>query len=132
MLKLSFSINNIQNPFQRHYPRGQIVFSFEQNLIEDTDEIKKKVFCENHQNDPKSMSQYESNCIVLWSKFARKIGKCNADWKKIIILRTVWVKLCCLWFSFLNAFEIENSMSLWWNFLKTLYGQYGSNHISYA
>ena len=73
MLKLSFSINNIQNPFQRHYPRGQIVFSFEQNLIEDTDEIKKKVFCENHQNNLKSMSQYESNCIVLWSKLLERL-----------------------------------------------------------
>ena len=53
MLKLSSSINNIQNPFQRHYPRGQTILSFEQNLIEDTDqtEIKKKVFHENHQNN---------------------------------------------------------------------------------
>ena len=45
MLKLSFSIKNIQNPLERHYYRGQTVLSFEQNLIEaDTDEIKKKVF----------------------------------------------------------------------------------------
>ena len=44
MLKLSFNIKNIQNPLQRHYCRGQTVLSFEQNLIEDTDEIKKKVF----------------------------------------------------------------------------------------
>ena len=44
MLKLSFSINNIQNPLQRHYRRGQTVPSFEQNVLEDTDEIKKKVF----------------------------------------------------------------------------------------
>ena len=53
MLKLSSSINNIQNPFQRHYPRGQTILSFEQNLIEDTDqtELKKKVFHENHQNN---------------------------------------------------------------------------------
>ena len=49
MLKLSFSIKNIQNPLQRHYCRGQTVLSFEQNLIEDTDETIKKVR-ENHQN----------------------------------------------------------------------------------
>ena len=48
---------------------------------------------------------------------------------KKIILRTIWFKLCCLQFNFLNAFEIENSMSLWWNFIKILYGQYGSNRI---
>ena len=47
----------------------------------------------------------------------------------IIILMTIWVKFCHLWFSFLNAFEIENSMSLWWNIIKTLCGKYGSNHI---
>ena len=44
MLKLSFSIKNIQNPFQRHYCRGQTILSFEQNLIQDTDEIRKKLF----------------------------------------------------------------------------------------
>ena len=44
MLKLSFNIKNIQNPRQRHYCRGQNVLSFEQNLIEYTSEIKKKVF----------------------------------------------------------------------------------------
>ena len=44
MLKLSFSINNIQNPLQRYYRRGQAVLLFEQNVLEDTDEIKKKVF----------------------------------------------------------------------------------------
>ena len=43
MLKLSFNIKNIQNPIQRHYYGGQTVLSFEQNLIEDTDEIKEKV-----------------------------------------------------------------------------------------
>ena len=39
ILKLSFNINNIQNPFQIHYHRDQIALSFEQNLIEHTDEI---------------------------------------------------------------------------------------------
>ena len=73
--------------------------------------------------------QYGSNCIVLWSKFVGNIGKCNADRKTTIILRAIWVKFCCLWFSFWNAFETEDSMSLWWNVMKTLCGQYGSNHI---
>ena len=49
--------------------------------------------------------------------------------KTIIILRTIWFKVCCLQFNFLHAFEIENSMSLWWNVIKTLCGQYGSNSI---
>ena len=44
MLKLSSSINNIPSPLERHYCRGQTILSFEQNLIEGTDEIKKKVF----------------------------------------------------------------------------------------
>ena len=44
MLKLTFNIKNTQNPLQRHYYRGQTVSYFEQNLTEDTDEIKKKVF----------------------------------------------------------------------------------------
>ena len=44
MLKLSFNIKNIQNHLQRHYCRGETTLPFEQNLIEDTDEIKKKVF----------------------------------------------------------------------------------------
>ena len=44
MLKLSFNIKNIQDPLQRHYCRCQTILSFEQNLIEDTDQIKKKVF----------------------------------------------------------------------------------------
>ena len=51
MLTLSFSTNNIQNPLQRHYRRGQTILPFEQNLIEDTHEIKAKVFRENHQNN---------------------------------------------------------------------------------
>ena len=60
MLNFSFNINNIQNPLQRHYRRDQTILSFEQNLIEDTDEIK--VFRENTQNNCKR--QYESDCIV--------------------------------------------------------------------
>ena len=28
-----------------------------------------------------------------------------------------------------NEFDIENSMSLWWNFIKIVYGKYGSNSI---
>ena len=71
-----------------------------------------------------------SNRIALWSKFVGNIGKCNADQKTIIILRTIWVQFCYLQFSSLNAFEIENSMSLWWNVIKTLCGQYGSNLIA--
>ena len=43
MLKLSFNIKNIQIRLERHYCRGQTVLSFEQNLIEDTDEIIKEV-----------------------------------------------------------------------------------------
>ena len=38
MLKLSF------NPLQRYYCRGKTVLQFQQNLVEDTDEIKKEVF----------------------------------------------------------------------------------------
>ena len=41
-VKIKFQYQNIQNPFQRHYCRGQTVLLFEQNLIEDTDEIKRK------------------------------------------------------------------------------------------
>ena len=53
MLNLSFNTNNIQNPLQRRYYRDQTTLSFAQNLIEDTDEIKKKDFSENHQNNCK-------------------------------------------------------------------------------
>ena len=126
MSKLSFNIKNIQNPLLRHYCRGQTVFSFEQDLIEDTDETKQEVRV-NHQNNCKR--RYGSNCIVLWSKFIGSIEKCNADRKTTIILRTIWAKFCYLTFIFLNAFEIENSMSLWLNIIKTLCGQYESNHI---
>ena len=48
MLKISFSINNIQNTLQGHYRKGQIVLSLEQNVLEDRDEMKKKVFRESH------------------------------------------------------------------------------------
>ena len=48
---------------------------------------------------------------------------------RILKIRITWVRLCCFWFSLLNALEIENSMSLWLNFVKTLYGGCGSNRI---
>ena len=51
MLNLSFNINNIQNPLQRHYRRDQTILSFEEILIEDTDKGKKIFFRENHQNN---------------------------------------------------------------------------------
>ena len=60
MLKVSFSINNIQNTPQRDYRRGQSVLPLEQNVLVDRDEIKKK---ENYQNYYKR--QYGSNCIFL-------------------------------------------------------------------
>ena len=63
MFKISFSINNIQNTLRRHYRRGQTVLSLEQNVLEDRDEIKKKVFRENHQNNYNSLTR-----ILLWSK----------------------------------------------------------------
>ena len=53
MLKVSFNINNIQNTMQRHCRRVQTVLRLEQNVLEDRDEIKKKVFRENHQNNYK-------------------------------------------------------------------------------
>ena len=62
MLKVSFSINNNQSTLQRHYHRGQTVLSSEQNVLEDRDEIKIKVFWEIHQN--KYKRQYGSNGIV--------------------------------------------------------------------
>ena len=68
----------------------------------------------------------------LLVKFATKIGKCKANWqKKKIISETIWVRLRCLWFNFLNVFEIENSMSVWWDFMKILNRQYGSNLIAH-
>ena len=36
-------IINIQNPYKKQYPRGPTILSFDQNLREDTDEIKKKI-----------------------------------------------------------------------------------------
>ena len=53
----------------------------------------------------------------------------NTTQMKKITLRTIYIKMCCLLLNFLNALEIENSMSLWWNLIKILYGQYGSNHV---
>ena len=35
MLKVSFSINKIQNTLQRQYHRGQTVLPLKQNLLED-------------------------------------------------------------------------------------------------
>ena len=43
MLKLSFNIKKNRNPLQKHYCRGQTILSFEENLIKNTDELKKKV-----------------------------------------------------------------------------------------
>ena len=63
MLKVSFSINNIQSTLQRDYRRAQTILPLEQNVSVDSDEIKKKVFRENQQNNYKR--QYGSNCIVL-------------------------------------------------------------------
>ena len=74
-------------------------------------------------------TQHRSNRIVLWSKFVRNIRKCNRDQWTTIILRTIRVKFCYPQLSFLNVFETENSMSLWWNVIKTLCEQYGSNHL---
>ena len=66
MLKVSFSINNIQNTLQRDYHRGQTILPLEKNVLVERDEIKKKVFYENHQSNYKR--QYRSNCIVFSSK----------------------------------------------------------------
>ena len=68
MQLLSFNINNIQNPLQRYYRRGQTVLPFEQNLLE-TDEIKKK------KKEKKMIKtflkgQYSSNCIVPNPRFS--------------------------------------------------------------
>ena len=40
MLKVSFSINNIQNTLQRQYRRGQTILSLEQNVLEGRGEIR--------------------------------------------------------------------------------------------
>ena len=78
------------------------------------------------------IGQLGLNHIFFWSNLLKKIGKCKANWqKKKIISKTIWVKLYCLWFNFLNVFEIENSMSVWWDFMKILNGQYGSNLIAH-
>ena len=78
-------------------------------------------------NKQKNIFWKNPYCVLI--KICRKIGKCNTDGKTTIISRAIWVKFCYLQFSFLNAFKIENSMSLWWNIIKTLSGQYGSNCI---
>ena len=59
MLKVSFSINNIQSTLQRDYRRAQTILPLEQNVSVDSDEV----FRENQQNNYKR--QYGSNCIVL-------------------------------------------------------------------
>ena len=63
MLKVIFSISNIQNTLQRQYHKGQTVLSSEQHVLEERYEIEKKVFRENHQNNYKR--QYMSYCIVV-------------------------------------------------------------------
>ena len=65
MLKVSFSIKNIQNTLQRHYRRGQTVLPLEKNVFEDRDEIKNKVLQENHQNNYKIQYGSIQYCIVL-------------------------------------------------------------------
>ena len=117
MLKLSFTIKNIQNPLQRHYCRGQTVLSFEQNLIEDRWN-QKESFRENNQNNCKR--QYRSNCIVFWSK--------DLLWSK--------EKIVTLFFSSNSSkrekgWIISNQISTFVRkMIKTfLKEQYGSNHI---
>ena len=65
MLKVSFSIKNIQNTLQRHYRRGQTVLPLEKNVLEDRGEIKNKVLQENHQNNYKIQYGFIQYCIVL-------------------------------------------------------------------
>ena len=62
LLKLNFDIKNIQNPLQRHYCRGQTILSFEQNLVEYTDESFVKTI--------KTVVKYNmgQTVIVVWSK----------------------------------------------------------------
>ena len=62
LLKLNFDIKNIQNPLQRHYCRGQTILSFEQNLVEYTDESFVKTI--------KTVVKYKmgQTVIVVWSK----------------------------------------------------------------
>ena len=41
-VKFKFQYKQYSNPLQRHYLRDQTILSFEQNLIEDTGEMKRK------------------------------------------------------------------------------------------
>ena len=69
MLKVSFNINNIQNTMQRHYRRVQTVLRLEQNVLEDRDEIKKKVFRENHQNNYKRQYGFFLYQIIQFTSY---------------------------------------------------------------
>ena len=69
MLKVSFNINNIQNTLQRHYRRVQTVLRLEQNVLEDRDEIKKKVFRENHQNNYKRQYGFFLYQIIQFTSY---------------------------------------------------------------
>ena len=69
MLKVSFNINNIQNAMQRHYRRVQTVLHLEQNVLEDRDEIKKKVFRENHQNNYKRQYGFFLYQIIQFTSY---------------------------------------------------------------
>ena len=69
MLKVSFNINNIQNAMQRHYRRVQTVLRLEQNVLEDRDEIKKKVFRENHQNNYKRQYGFFLYQIIQFTSY---------------------------------------------------------------
>ena len=78
------------------------------------------------------IGQLGLNHIFFWSNLLQKLENARQiDKKKKIISKTIWVRLCCLWFNFLNVFEIENSMSVWWDFMKILNRQYGSNLIAH-
>ena len=76
MLILSFDINNVQNPLQRKYRRGQTVLSLDKNLLVGKWNKKKKVFREND-----TVKALWVECIDFWSKFYEK---------------TIWVESYCL------------------------------------
>ena len=77
------------------------------------------------------IGQLGLNHIFFWSNLLQKLENARQIDQKKIISKTIWVRLCCLWFNFLNVFEIENSMSVWWDFMKILNRQYGSNLIAH-
>ena len=77
------------------------------------------------------IGQLGLNHIFFWSNLLQKLENARQIDQKQIISKTIWVRLCCLWFNFLNVFEIENSMSVWWDFMKILNRQYGSNLIAH-